>query len=108
MDRILNKKIILEGLKENKIFPFFKDEDYERILNSLSFVYYKKGSKVWVKDSEFLMSLFEGEIDDGEARRIKAKEVIRKGFTALSAIQGAHIPRECQGYGSHDSGESKG
>ncbi|AFM98791.1 cyclic nucleotide-binding domain-containing protein [Encephalitozoon hellem ATCC 50504] len=104
MDRILNKRIVLEGLKEHKVFPSFREEDYEGILSSLSFVYYKKGSKVEVKDSEFLMSLFEGEIDDGKTRRIKAKEIISKGFTAVSAIQGAHISRESQRYGVHVNG----
>ncbi|CAD26399.1 cAMP-DEPENDENT PROTEIN KINASE TYPE 1 REGULATORY CHAIN [Encephalitozoon cuniculi GB-M1] len=94
VDRILNKKIVLEGLREHRVFPLFRDEDYERVLNSLSFVYYKKGSRVEVKSSEFLMSLFDGEVDDGEVRKIKAKEIISKGFTAVSAIQGAHISRD--------------
>lgn len=92
MDRILNKRIILEGLKEHNVFPQFGDEDYESILSSLSFVYYRKGSRVEVGECEFLMSLFDGEVDDGVVRRVRAKEILRKGFVAVSAIQGAHIP----------------
>ncbi|ADM12022.1 cAMP-dependent protein kinase-like protein [Encephalitozoon intestinalis ATCC 50506] len=106
MDRISNKRIIMEGLKEHKVFPSFGDEDYEHILNSLSFEYYKKGSRVEVKDSEFLMSLFEGEIDDGERRKIQAKEMIGKSFMAISEIQGAHICREYERPRCYDSGGS--
>ncbi|KAH9411030.1 putative cyclic nucleotide-binding domain-containing protein [Ordospora pajunii] len=88
MDRIANKKVVLEGLRENGM----DGDDYESVMSRLSFAYYKKGSRVEIGESEFLMIVREGEIDDGEVRIVVPKEVLRVGFTAVTGIEVAHIP----------------
>ncbi|KAM0671267.1 yclic nucleotide-binding domain-containing protein [Ordospora colligata] len=95
MDRIANKKVIIEGLRENGMFGVAGDDD-ETVLNRVSFVHYKNGSKVEIGDSEFLMIVSEGEIDDGETRKVSPKEVLRVGFIAVTEIEVAHIPELCE------------
>lgn len=91
IDRICNKKIILEGLKEQNIFPNATDKDYEQISDVQSFVYYKAGTNVNVKDREFFMLLYDGEIDMNGIKSVKSKEVLRNNFVSITDIQGAHI-----------------
>lgn len=91
MDRISNKKTVLEGLKEQNVFPSLSDSSYEGMVDALSFVYYKEGSSVEIADSEFFMATADGEVDDGEVRRVRSKEILRSRFRAVSSIQGVHI-----------------
>lgn len=99
VDRISNKRKIFEGLREQNVFPSLSDNDYESILDALSFVYYEEGSRIEISDSEFFMVLMDAEIDDGGIRKIKSKEILRSGFIAVTAIQGTHIGNK-QRYGS--------
>jgi cAMP-dependent protein kinase regulator len=100
IDRIFNKKIILDGLKSQRIFPLVREEDYEIIIDALSFVFYKAGKSVEVRDNEFFMVLYDGEIETSDIRRVRAKEVLTEDFIAITDIQGAHIRKRQREYRS--------
>jgi cAMP-dependent protein kinase regulator len=99
VDRVINKKIVLQGFKEQRIFPLIGEEDYNIIVDALSFVFYRAGKSVEVRDNEFFMVLYDGEIDAGDdVRKVRAKEVLTNSFIAITDIQGAHVRKKQREY----------